>query len=139
MSVTAHMMMAASAGLFARAIVESHPLGLPFRTQPQGRAFTKVLAKKAGCSGALEACLRALNTSALLAAQKAAQVSQSASQCYTPHSREYSVSGLIRLQTTISTAPNSTDNYQYRQLYRQLPVQTMISTDNYQYRQVSVQ
>ena len=48
-SVGAHLVMPASKGLFHAAVMESNPIGLPFRTKEKQPGFTKVVAKKAGC------------------------------------------------------------------------------------------
>ena len=90
-SVGAHLVMPASAGLFHAAVMESNPVGLPFRTKDKYPGFTKVVAKKAGCKTGLlagsartttstatakpsiEECLRDKNASEVLAAQVLAQ------------------------------------------------------------------
>jgi carboxylesterase type B len=97
-SITSHLMMPGSRGLFSRAIVESGPVGLPFRTKKRYPAFSKVVGKAANCTGPLaapttsnsdssitdasspplaeaplEACLRGLPWKAVVEAQSKAQ------------------------------------------------------------------
>eukprot|EP00937_MAST-01D_sp_MAST-1D-sp2_P000965 g965.t1 len=80
-SVGAHLQMPGSRGLFAAAILQSNPLGLPFRAASKYRKFARVVARKAKCAGLLglaprrrwQRCLEALPWQQLVAAQKAAQ------------------------------------------------------------------
>jgi acetylcholinesterase/cholinesterase len=78
-SVGAHLNMAASKGLFHAAVMESNPIGLPFRTAKKYPDFSKVVAKKAGCKTGLfkaapiEECLRGKSADAVVAAQAEAQ------------------------------------------------------------------
>ena len=65
MSVASHLTMPASAHLFHRAIIQSDPLALPFRTADEWPKFARVVARKAKCVHGLldqnyEACMRSL-------------------------------------------------------------------------------
>ena len=76
--VGAHLNMAASSGLFHAAVMESNPLGLPFRSAEEYPRFTKVVAKKAGCKDghetqSIEECLRTKSADEVVAAQRKAQ------------------------------------------------------------------
>ena len=78
MSVACHLTSPASEPLFARAIVQSDPLALPFRTTKNYPSFTKEVAKKAKCAKALsgkpyEGCMRGLTWEEVVDAQDAAQ------------------------------------------------------------------
>ena len=79
MSIASHLTMPESAPLFHRAIVESDPLGLPFRTAEEYPKFARVVARKAGCAHRLlpfepfEKCMRGLSPHAVVEAQVAAK------------------------------------------------------------------
>lgn len=78
MSVASHLVMKSSESLFARAVMQSDPLALPFRTTSTYPKFTAVVARKAGCAHRLqtagyEACMRTLPWQSVVNAQLAAQ------------------------------------------------------------------
>lgn len=81
MSIAAHLSRPAASGLFDSAIMHSEPFALPFRNVATGQDLSNVFAKFANCSDgsasanwtAVEACIRALNSSQVLATQTAAQ------------------------------------------------------------------
>ena len=83
MSVASHLCMAKSQGLFARAIIESDPFGLPFRTAKTYPSFSKTVARYAGCSHQrrsvisapqpYEPCMRSIDYKDIVAAQVKAQ------------------------------------------------------------------
>lgn len=80
MSVASHLLMPGSKGLFAGAILQSHPLGLPWRTTKDYSGFSEKVAKEAGCARQLsrspwEPCLRNTTWQSLLVAQEAAETS----------------------------------------------------------------
>lgn len=87
MSIASHLSRPASAGLYSAAVMESDPLGLPFRTPSAGLDLANVFAQAANCSNgsstanwtAVEACLMALDADGLMAAQAAATSSVLAS------------------------------------------------------------
>ena len=85
-STGAHLIMPGSRGLFGRAIMQSNPLGLPFRSAKKYPKFAKVVARKANCTGALagvgsasagrakwQRCMMALPWEKVVAAQGEAQ------------------------------------------------------------------
>ena len=75
-SISCHLTMPSSKGLFAGAILESAPLGLTWRTAEQAPKFTGLVAKLGGCVGTTPGeyvpCLRAMPVDTLLKAQTAA-------------------------------------------------------------------
>lgn len=75
-SISCHLTMPSSKGLFAGAILESAPLGLTWRTAEQSPKFTGLVAKLGGCIGTTPGeyvpCLRAMPVDTLLKAQTAA-------------------------------------------------------------------
>jgi carboxylesterase type B len=76
MSIASHLIMPKSKGLFARAIVQSDPFGLPFRTAKTYPSFTRTVAHYAGCEKLLkryEPCMRSVDTQTLVEAQVRAQ------------------------------------------------------------------
>lgn len=87
MSIASHLSRPASAGLYSAAVMESDPLGLPFRTPSAGLDLANVFAQAANCSNgsstanwtAVEACLMALDADGLMAAQATATSSVVAS------------------------------------------------------------
>jgi carboxylesterase type B len=60
MSIGIHLISPASQGLFHGAIMQSNPLGLPYKTAQEQTAWGAAFASKVGCSDV--ACLRALNS-----------------------------------------------------------------------------
>ena len=74
MSVAAHLIAPASAGLFAAAALDSEPLALPFRDTESAHALYNAVVDAAGCQSAISpgTCLLALTSSQLLAAQNIA-------------------------------------------------------------------
>jgi acetylcholinesterase/cholinesterase len=73
-SVASHLNMPSSKGLFARAILQSNPVGLPFRTADKAPKFTSFVAKDAGCTETVyEPCMRALSWEKVLAAAVSAE------------------------------------------------------------------
>ena len=78
MSVASHLSMAKAEGLFASAIIESDPFGIPFRTSKTYPAFSRTVARYAGCAHRLstrpyEACMRSIDSKEVVAAQVRAQ------------------------------------------------------------------
>ena len=69
-SISCHLTMPSSKGLFAGAILESAPLGLTWRTAEQSPKFTGLVAKLGGCIGTTPGeyvpCLRAMPVETLL-------------------------------------------------------------------------
>ena len=73
-SVASHLNMPSSKGLFSRAILQSNPVGLPFRTADKAPDFAAFVAKDAGCAGKrIEPCMRALPWKQVLAAAVTAE------------------------------------------------------------------
>lgn len=73
MSVGIHMTSPASKGLFHRAIMESNPLGFRYRTVPHARVIGSYYCKALGCAGCDLTCLRAKNSSEVLAAMRSSE------------------------------------------------------------------
>jgi carboxylesterase type B len=73
MSVASHLSMPNSSHLFHRAIIESDPLALPFRTAHEYPKFSRVVGRKAKCGAPIEACLRSLTWQAVVEAQHEAK------------------------------------------------------------------
>ena len=66
--------MPSSKGLFSQAILQSNPVGLPFRTADKAPEFTSFVAKDAGCTEPnYEPCMRALSWEKVLAAAVTAE------------------------------------------------------------------
>lgn len=73
-SVASHLNMPSSKGLFARAILQSNPVGLPFRTADKYPKFSRFVAKGAGCTKLpYEACMRNLTWQKVLSAAVTAE------------------------------------------------------------------
>jgi carboxylesterase type B len=77
-SVASLLNMESSKNLFTRAILQSNPAGLPFRTTDKYPAFTKLVAKDAGCIStpnepSYEKCMRSLSWQNVLAAAVTAE------------------------------------------------------------------
>ena len=74
MSIATHMISPKSKNLFHRAILESEPFGLPFRTTSEFEGLASAFADKANCtSGDVETCLRNLPYEKIIEAQVAAE------------------------------------------------------------------
>ncbi|MCP2260259.1 para-nitrobenzyl esterase [Streptoalloteichus tenebrarius] len=68
LSVCAHLASPSAAGLFHRAIIQSGPCSMPFRTRAEAAADGAAFAQSVGCSGGdVAACLRAKPVRDLLA------------------------------------------------------------------------
>ena len=69
-SVAVLLNMPSNKGLFSKAIMQSFPSALPFRTADKAPSFTKVVAKDAGCDVTVpyEECMRTLTWQEILAA-----------------------------------------------------------------------
>jgi carboxylesterase type B len=63
MSIGIHLFSPPSQGLFHAAIMQSNPLGLPYKTTDEQSAWGQAFAEKVGCDDV--ACLRALNATAI--------------------------------------------------------------------------
>ena len=67
-SVGTLLTMPSSKGLFSKAIMQSFPVGLPFRTSEKFPSFTKVVARDSGCRDSpYEACMMQLTWKEILA------------------------------------------------------------------------
>jgi para-nitrobenzyl esterase len=83
MSIAAHLSRPTAGGLFQGAIMHSEPFALPFRTPATGQDLSNSFAQFGGCSDGsagvnwtqVEACLRSLNATQLIAAEDAAMKS----------------------------------------------------------------
>ena len=69
MSVSLHTLAPGSAHLFSRAIVESNPVGVNYRTPEESYVYTQVLGNLVNCSYTDTACLRAVSWEDLIDAE----------------------------------------------------------------------
>lgn len=75
-STVAHLISPNSAGLFSKAIIESNPITLPFKTVEQARALARLFVEDLNCTWNREdtdACLRSRTVEQVLAAQYSSQ------------------------------------------------------------------
>jgi carboxylesterase type B len=75
-STTAHLLSPLSAGLFAKAIIESNPVTLPFKTIEESRTLARVFAEDLNCTWNREdtdACLRSRTADEVVTAEMTSQ------------------------------------------------------------------
>lgn len=72
-SIAAHLITEKSKGLFHKAIVQSNPYQLPFKTRETYKPIAEALAKELGCPDFSVSCLKSKTFQEVVAAQKVAE------------------------------------------------------------------